>query len=529
MSSRFERRQFLQRLAALGSTPLLSALATTVHAATGAAAAPQRGGILRISVNQAANVLNPLRARVNPEYLVAELLYSSLTRLNHDLQAEPDLADTWTPNADLTQWVFHLRPNLIFHDGTPCTAKDVEASLNFVLDPKNASPARNNIGPIQHVQAQGENQVVITTRGPYADLPIMLAFTDARIVPAAIIAAGKVDELSHRAIGTGPFKLVSFDPNRLVAVERNPHYYDPTRPYLDRVEVVVYPDAIAESSALISGDLDMISMASSTEFPRLQSAAGIDALRVPSGQFLNVNMGCNQAPFDDMRVRQALAYCVDRKAMVDFVANGFGAPGNDNPVSQAYPFYKALPLKAQDIQKAKDLLNQAGHPGGLDLTLIASDKPSTRTQLGIALQSMAKPAGFRIKVQTMPQATYLDQVWKKGKFYVGFYNMQATVDAVFSLLYTSDATWNETHWNNAAFDTLVRKARGVTDKTQRADYYARAQALMSEQVPSVIPVFYDLLGAKHAYVQGYQLNPRGVVYQLDSVWLDSQAPKRRAS
>ncbi|WP_240997491.1 ABC transporter substrate-binding protein, partial [Pseudomonas viridiflava] len=98
--------------------------------------------------------------------------------------------------------------------------------------------------------------------------------------------------------------------------------------YLDRVEIRVYPDPTAESSALVSGDIDLMLSAQATEFSRLSQASGVTGLRAPSGQFLNINMACDQKPFNDVRVRQALALCVDRAALVDFVAEGFGTPGN---------------------------------------------------------------------------------------------------------------------------------------------------------------------------------------------------------
>ena len=123
----------------------------------------------------------------------------------------------------------------------------------------------------------------------------------------------------------------------------------------------------------------------------------------------------------------------------------------------------------------------------------------------------------------MSHATYLDQVWKKGPFYVGFYNMQATADAIFSLLYTSNAAWNETRWNNAAFDKLVFEARATVDEAKRRALYAEAQKLMHAEVPSIIPVFLDLLGE---WVQGYELHPRGAVFRLDLVSLGAGAPKR---
>jgi peptide/nickel transport system substrate-binding protein len=139
---------------------------------------------------------------------------------------------------------------------------------------------------------------------------------------------------------------------------------------------------------------------------------------------------------------------------------------------------------------------------------------------------MAKPAGLRLNVETMPHATYLDQVWKKGSFYVGFYNMQATADAIFALLYTSNAAWNETRWNNPAFDKVVNEARGTIDDAKRRALYTEAQKLMHAQVPSIIPVFFDLLAAQRDWVQGYQLHPRGALFRLDYVSLTDKAPKR---
>ncbi|POR56555.1 ABC transporter substrate-binding protein [Bosea psychrotolerans] len=513
------RRHFLAASAAL------SGLAMTGFDAVAQAQAPRRGGTLRVSVDQAVAKLNPLVTRVNPEYLVSELLYSALTRLKVDMSVEPDLAESWSNSADLLEWTFVLRKGVTFHDGSAFTAADVVATFEAILDAKTASPARQNVGPISKVAAKDDTTVVFTLSAPYADLPVALAYTNAKIVPAAVIKAG-LGRLDREAVGTGPFKLVSFEPERLIVVARNDAYYDKARPYLDRVDVVVYPDISAESSALIAGDTDLISTAQPTEYGRLAKAAGVKGLRVASGQFCNVNFGCDTKPFSDVRVRQALALTVDRTAMVDFVTEGYGTPGNDTPLNAAYRFYSEQALKKPDIAKAKALLAEAGYPNGLEATLIASDRPSLRTQMAVALREMAKPAGFRINVETMPHATYLDQVWKKGSFYVGFYNMQPTADAIFALLYTSNAAWNETRWNNAAFDKVVNEARATVDEAKRRELYGQAQALMNAEVPSIIPTFFDLLAARRDWVQGYELHPRGAVFRLDHVSLGANAPKR---
>jgi peptide/nickel transport system substrate-binding protein len=516
------RRSILAGAAAFSASVPFASTFSPANAATGT---PRQGGILRISVDQAAGVLNPLLTRVNPEYLVSELLYSGLTRLRLDMSAEPDLAESWSASTDLVTWTFKLRPGLVFHDGTPCTAKDVEASFQRMLDPKTGSAARTNCGPIKDVTATDATTVVFHLTGPYADMPVALAYTNAKVIPASL-ASGDMGALSHSANGTGPFKLVSFEPERKIVVERNPHYWDPNRPHVDRVEVLVYPDPTAEVSALIAGDTDLMANAQPAQFGRLKTAKGVAALRVPSGQFLNVNMACDAKPFDDMRVRQALALTVDRTAMVGFVAEGYGTPGDDTPLSPAYHFYHGLPLKQRNIPEARKLLAAAGYPNGIDLTLVASVNPGTRAQLAVAMREMAKEAGFRITVQTMPHATYLAQVWKKGHFYVGFYNMQATADAIFSLLYTSNAAWPETRWDNKDFDKLVGEARITTDEAKRTALYAQAQELMNREVPSVIPVFFDLLAGKRTYVEGYALHPRGAVFLLDKLWLGTGAPHR---
>jgi peptide/nickel transport system substrate-binding protein len=495
---------------------LLAGATAAIALTTAVAAQPRRGGTLRVSVEQAPVKLSPLQQRVTPEYLLGELLYSGLTRLGPNMAAEPDLALSWSADAGLVDWTFKLRPGVTFHDGTALTAKDVVATLRAVLDPATGSPGRSNIGPIDTIDAPDDLTVHIHLKGPYADLPVALAYTNAKIVPAAILAANPA-RLDREAVGTGPFKLVSYEPSRLTVLERNPAYYRPDRHLLDRIEVVLYPDPTARASAQIAGDTDLMINVDPASYARLDSAAGTKAMRTPSGQFLNVIMGCTQKPFDDIRVRKALALTIDRPALVDLVAEGLGTVGADVPANAAYRFYDPLPAKEADIAEAKRLLAAAGHGGGLDVTLIASDRPGTRTQLGVALREMAKPAGFNITVQTMAHATFLDQAWLKAPFYVGYYNMQATIDAVFSLLYTADAPWNESKWNNAAFDTLIATARRTADDAQRKQLYDQAQKLMYDEVPTLIPTFFDVLAARGEYVQGFTLHPRGTVFRLEDV------------
>lgn len=513
------RRRLLVGAAALGAVALPK---WRMFAST-----PVRGGTLRISVDRDVGVtgLNPFLARVNSEYLLAEALYSGLTRLGPGMSAEPDLAESWNASDDLTEWSFRLRRGVTFHDGSALTASDVAASFAAILDEATGSPARRNTGPIEKVSAPDDSSVVFRLSVPYADLPVALTNPPAKVVPAAVIESG-LERLDTAAIGSGPFRLASIEPDRLVVLERNDSYYDKARPYLDRIEMVVYPDITAEGSALVAGDVDLMMAAQPAEFARFEGAPGVVPMRVETGQFLSVNMRCDEGPFADMRVRQALGMTVDREAMVARVAQGYGRPGNDTPIAPVHRYHADLPLKKRDIAGARALLAEAGYPDGLDLTLTVSDR-RTRTELADAISEMAKEAGFNISVRKIPHAVFLEEVWKNGSFYISFYNFLPTEDAILSLLYTSDASWNETHWNNPDFDAAVADARSTIDETRRRKLYADAQKLMYRQVPSVIPVFFDHLSARRDYVEGYDLHPRGAVFRLDYAWLGDDAPQRR--
>lgn len=514
-----DRRSFLAVMAALSASGL------TFPMWAKSAFAANKGGTLRVSVNRAPGRLNPLLQRLNSEYLLGELMYSGLTRLGKGMEIVPDLAQSWSSNADLTEWTFKLRSNAKFHNGNPVTPNDVVTCLTAILDKKTGSPGRRNLGPISGITAGAGNTVVVKTSVGYGDLPSALAYTTAKIAPAEIVK-NDFERLSREAIGSGPFKLVSYEPDRLVVVEKNTDYFIPEYPYLDRVEVMVFPDSSAEMAALIAGEVDISLEVPPADYKRISTSPGITGQRTPSGRFIDVVMANDRKPFNDHRVREALSLTLDRQAMIDFVAEGYGTPGNDSPINSAYRYYAEAKQKMPDIKRAKKLLAEAGYPNGIDLTMVASVKPGYRQTLAVTIREMAKAAGFNIKVETMAHATYLKQVWKKGDFYVGFYNMQPTEDALFKLLLTSDAAWNETRWNNKEFDGLVNAARTTSDTAKRKTLYADAQKLMQKELPVLVPVFFDLLSANRNYVENYHLHPRGATFSLEKVILGAGAPKR---
>jgi peptide/nickel transport system substrate-binding protein len=507
---RFDRRTML---AGLGATTLAPGLA----AAQGAA--PRRGGTLRISHSTRIAQLNVLQLSGPAEYPAVDMIYSGLTRLNIRMEPEPELATGWTGENEARRFTFRLREGVRWHDGSPFTAEDVVATFRAILEPRTGSPARPVLNMIRDISTPDPLTVTFDLNVPFADFPVAVAHANARIVSAAALAR-PLAELDTRANGTGPFRIETFDGARMLRLVRNPHYYKPNRPYLDAVELHLFPDLAGEAANFLSGAMDVMLEVQQADFRRIATAPNVNAQRVPSGRYLNVVMRQDQPPFNDIRVRQALAMSIDRQAMVDLVLDGLGIVGADNPLSPGYRFLVQHQPPAYNPQAARRLLAEAGHPRGIRIPLVCSNRPAIRTQGGVAIKAMAAPAGFDIDVQTIPHDTFLANVWRRGNFYIGFWGMQPTEDAAFTLLLTSDAAFEDTGWKNAEFDALIARARGTLDEAERRSLYARAQELVVRDRPYIIPFFQDVLTASRNHVRGWTANPIPRTFYMEDVWVD---------
>jgi peptide/nickel transport system substrate-binding protein len=504
----FDRRTLMGLLAASGLAPAAQAQGT-----------PRRGGVLKVSHSNRIATLNVLQLSGPAEYLAVDMLYSGLTRMGPNMQPQPDLAESWVGDNEAKLFTFTLRPGLTFHDGSPCTSADVVATFRAILTPATASPARPVLNMIDEVTAVDPRTVRFTLKVSYADFPISVAHANARIVSAKALA-GPLTEIDTKPNGTGPFRLETYDSARMTRLVRFDGYYDRPKPHLDAVEMYLFPDLAAESSNFLSGAMDVMLEVQQADFKRIGAARGVNALRVASGRFINVVMRLDQKPFDDVRVRRALAMSVNRDLLVDIVLEGLGRPAHDNILSPEYRYRIDTPQVAFDPAAARRLLAEAGHPQGIKVKLVASNRPAIRTQVAVAIKEMARPAGFDIEVETMPHDTYLANVWRKGNFYMGYWGMQPTEDGAFTLLLTSDAAFEDTGWKNAEFDALVARGRSTLDNAERARLYADAQRLMARDLPYIIPFFQDVLTASRDVVKGWQVHPLSRTYHTENVWLE---------
>jgi peptide/nickel transport system substrate-binding protein len=514
-------------------TFLRTASALTVAAAPGlgparaSAQADRAGGLLRVSVTFGLSTINPIMHISGAEWMATKWMYNNLTRLGPRREPVPDLAESWTPSDGARVWTFKLRQGVRFHHGRELTADDVVATFTTLLDPRTASPYRGEVGPIDRVEAVDRATVRFTMKSPFSVFPAIAAVPNARIV--AREGLGDLKALASREFGTGPFKLKEFVPGDRLVVERFGDYFQKGQPYLDGVQLRVFPDPATELAAFRSREIDLVSNLTPDLYSQVATLTGAEALAVPGGTFAAVTLPSDKPPFNDNRVREALKLCVDRTLMLAAIHNGQGEPGLDHPVSTAYPVHSALPPRTPDVERARQLMREAGMAGGVTVKLFAANSPPIRERIAVVLKEMARPAGFNIDVEVLAYDRYLAQVWNKGVMYVVYYATRPTADAILMKLYHPREGLDEGRWAQAhpAAIRLLDQAREIVDLERRRRHYADFLRVSRDEGPFMLPFFVNELNAKWGHVRDYRLSASGSDMVLDDVWLSAEAPKKK--
>jgi peptide/nickel transport system substrate-binding protein len=385
-----DRRTVLAGAAALG----LSALSTQ----RAMAQTPTRGGTLRVGLiggGASVDTLDPHAETLSPELSQSarQLCFSKLADMAPDGSFVLQLAEAMEPNADTTVWRIKLKSGITFHDGSELTADDVIYTFRRILDPKNDALA-NARGNIDMIDPNGLEKVDKTTLNvklthPWSDLISAVGQRYISIIKNGANGPWTVENF----IGTGPFKLTEWVPGERYTYVRNEHYFEDGKPYLDGVVTMGIQDPVARVNALIAGQVDCICDVAPSQAAIVQGA-GLELIVNPGGGWTPIVMDTTAAPFDDVRVRQAMKLLVNRQQSVDSVLQGYGTIGND-VFARWDPLYNAdLPQQTFDPDKAKFLLKQAGQ---LDTTfdLHGSDADANMMPLALVFAQGAKQAGPR--------------------------------------------------------------------------------------------------------------------------------------
>lgn len=502
-----------------------------------------RGGHLRFATATSPETLNPLQYTGGDGYILGRWLYSNLTRLTSDTEVEPDLATEWSANSDASVWTFQLRDDATFqHNGETVTADDVAATFNAIYAEDSSSPGQGSIGPIDTVEATGEFEVEFTMAQPFADLPKTLTSQWGRILPREIIE-GDREQLANDAFGSGPFVLEEYSVGDEAVLSRNEDYYETDEdgnalPYISELSMSTVPEENARLTGVQNSEIDLLNEIGPSQVDRVRNMEGTTMMEKPSGTIYPIVMRTTAEPFDDLRVRQAIKYAVDREAMLEGAAQGNGVIAQDNPVSPAHEFHTDLDNKFGDtaeIEQAQQLLSDAGYGDGIELDFPLYSPSGNAAQIGttaVLFQEQMSEVGIEFEIQEISWDNFLADIETQAEFYVSWYAFRPTEIQILSLLFEEGGVFYGTQWHETHPDTyepFIENLDDVAAETEpdaRQEIYTGMQQTVRDQGAIVIPFFQTLLAARKDYVTDYDHEPTGTRVPMTDTYLDADAPTK---
>lgn len=476
---------------------LATAGATLLVAACGGGGSGSKG-VLRVANDEGlgnAATMDPYDG--NRSWPTINMVFDRLIGVNKDFQPIPELATAWTSNADFTEWTLTLRSGVKFHDGSTFDAADAVYSIGRMTDPEFDSPVRAVLGIITKAEAPDPTTLVLTLSSGEADLPVLLADYRALMTPE-----GSAETVGKQPIGTGPFRMKTFEPEGVTVLEANADYFLGA-PKLARIEIPSIADASAATQALVGGQVDMVLSLDAKSVSFFDDPTKFILQRIPSGDWNAIDFRVDQKPFDDARVRKALRIAADRQKLTDVVlGQGGGVPACDTPVWSGDP-YRWNGDCAQDIEGAKQLLADAGFPDGIDVEIFTSDVEDHMVDLVAAYQEQVKAAGIRVTLTMADSSGYWDDVWMKQPAFVDSWG-QRPAPQVLNEVYRSTATWNPTGQQDTELDAMLDEARAIADPVARAEKYQQIQQHLFENTAIFVPYHKTLVRAMSAKVKGVE-------------------------
>ncbi|MBI2468124.1 MAG: hypothetical protein HYV62_09960 [Candidatus Rokubacteria bacterium] len=472
-------------------------------------ATPKAGGVLKLALLRDPTGWDPHINYGATTYSFQNNIYEGLVRYSLKGALEPALAVRWeTP--DPTTYVLHLRKNVRFHSGNPFTAEDVKFSLERIVDPNTNATRAREFAVVQAVTVVDPSTVRISLKQPTAPFLDLLASGEAMMADSKWAKAG--GDFKKATSGTGPFKLGSFETGVRYALVKNPDYWDPPLPYLDRVELASIGKDEQRVSALKTGTVDMVEYVPWQEIraiakdPNVKVYVGYDTFNV-------IRMNPKRPPFDNPKVRQAFNHLVDRKEIIDLAWGGIGRPFGAGLIPDGH---WAFPRQLQgtsgyDPARAKRLLAEAGvNPAAtkivFDSTSLSVHMDSAQiivTQLqragftGIELKPMDVPTQQRKRVsgeyQLMMDGFSLP--WPDPDFYTAYFG-------------TGGASYaRAVGFSDPTLDKLLDDGRATLDQARRAQIYAQVEQRITELAPWVFLHWRPQAEATRATIGGYTRLP----------------------
>ncbi|HET7656865.1 MAG TPA: ABC transporter substrate-binding protein [Bacillales bacterium] len=479
--------------------------------------------------------LDPAMATDGESFMVTKNIEETLVNFNYEKQntdiVNTGLAKDWKISPDGLTYTFNLRKGIKFTDGSDFNADSVVYNFKRWKNGKGQFPYYPSMfggygdkSVIKDVKATGDYQVQITLNRPLAPFLKDLAMSAFAIgSPKAIKKYGK--DYDKHPVGTGPFVFKEWKPNNTITLDKNKNYWKDGYPKLNRLIYKVISDNHARLTALQNGEIDLMEGLNPSDIKSVKQDKNLQVFYRPSMNIGYLGMTVTRKPFDNVKVRKALNYAINKKAIVNaFYSEGAKVATSPLPPSFA-AFDKNLKKYSYDPKKAKELLKEAGYPNGFKMELwampVARPYMPDGKKIATAIQADLKKVGIDAKIVTYDWATYLDKT-SKGEadaFLLGWTSDNGDADNILYTLLSTDAIGsnNYTYYSNKELDKVLLEAQKTTDQQKRIELYKKAQEIIKDNPPWVPLVHSTPALAGKANLMGFKPHPTGSD-RLDKVY-----------
>ncbi|MGY0692396.1 glutathione ABC transporter substrate-binding protein [Virgibacillus sp. FSP13] len=479
------------------------------------------GGELVIAVLSDATQLDPHKGTDIPSANVYHgKIYEGLVKQDKNMEIQPVLATDWEQIDDLT-WKFKLREGVKFHDGTDFNAEAVKKTFDRVLSEETASPRASLYEMIEEINIVDDYTVEFKTSYPFAPLLSNLAhYAGGIISPKAIDEYGA--ELGQHPVGTGMFKFESWTPGSEIKLSTYDEYWG-EKPNIDSVVFKVVPEDSTRIAMVETGEAHLAEPVPVSEVDRIENSQNMKLNRSDGLGIDYIGFNVEKEPFDDARVRQAINYAVDKEAIISGVYNNVGTVAKGPMGPGVWGYSENIAGYSYNIEKAKELLKEAGYEDGFKTTIWTNDNKA-RMDVAEVVQSQLKGIGIETEIKVVEWGAYLEGTANgdHDMFILGWSNMTGDADYNQYFLFHSDAKGNpgnRSFYDNPEVDELINKGRQETNPDKRLEIYEKAQKIEVEDAPMVFLRNDEDLVAVGNNVEGFWMHPAGI-YMIEDVTLN---------
>jgi peptide/nickel transport system substrate-binding protein len=491
---------------------LAAALGTSVL--SGAAMAQN----LKVAWSQDATGLDPHKQTAFASIRFLELMYEPLVRLDKDARIVPALATSWEFNEDATALTMTLDDDAMFHDGTPVTSADVRASFDRIMDEETGAAARANFTAITSIDTPDEKTVVFNLDGPNVPFLTALATINAAIVSSSAIEA---ETIENEIVGSGPFKFGSWSPNSSASLTANADWGG-GEVAIDGLDISVLPDETAILAALRSGQVDFALINDPFVASLVPAAPGIELKTAPLLAYHVLQLNPSRGAMQELGVRQAISCAVDRQDILDTALLGEGSVTGPLTMGAYATPTDELFCSERDLDRARELLAEAGYPDGFSATVMAATgEPPTAASEAQVIQSQLAEVGINLEIEMKELNVYID-AWLAGDFDMAVALNGGRPDpyTMYNRYWTKDGNLQHVaNYIDDELDRLMIEGREETDPAVRKEIFQAFEKHLAEMSPWVWLYTGYTYAAQQENVEGFEPTPSGSLFCLSAVTL----------